>query len=394
MTTDFYKNLPVFNDFAGVTDLSAYDPVPDDWVVLAADIVRSRDAIAQGRYREVNLVGAAVIAAVLNRLGRDRIPFVFGGDGALLLIPGQDIDAGRQALSGVAALARSAAGLALRIAAIPMEEIRRRGADIRLRKLELSPGNHLAMAVGGGFELADALLKNPEPDPRFAIEADPEVEPLLDGLSCRWEPIPAREDVVVTLIAKPSSPGELGALVQRICEAVGGDPLSSGASGRFLSEDRLKFRFPPTFLARETAILGGAHGRWKHGLRSALECLAFVWGSLTGRRVGPFEPRRYLGELVRNTDHRRLDDALRLVLDLTTDQADQLRARLEEARLAGKAEYGMHVSDEAMITCFVSDIGDGQHIHFIDGTDGGFARAAEDFDARKKANRGPDLKSA
>ena len=60
---EFYSELPSFSDFSTVGDLADYRPVPDDWYVLAADIVRSSDAVAQGRYKEVNMVGAAAIAA-------------------------------------------------------------------------------------------------------------------------------------------------------------------------------------------------------------------------------------------------------------------------------------------------------------------------------------------
>jgi len=383
VTESFYRDLPAFIEFADVSDIDAYRKVPDDWYVLAADIVRSRDAIAAGRYREVNIIGSAVIAAVLNRLGRDRIPFVFGGDGALLLVPGSDVDLGRTALSGVAALAQATADLTLRVAAIPVSELRKRGADIRLRKHELSPGNHLAMAVGDGLELADRILKDPQIDPEFVVAPDPGVDLDFDGLSCRWEAFPARKDAVVTLIVKPAEPGALRELVDIIETTVGIDPLSSHHNGTFVSTDRLRFKFPPSFFARENRILGSAKSRWRHALMSVFENLVFLYGHLTGRSVGPFHPKRYLSEIVRNTDHRRLDDALRLVLDLTNEDVEALSEALENARRAGRVDYGLHVSKEAMFTCFVSDLEKSQHIHFIDGTNGGFAKAADDFKLRE-----------
>jgi len=383
VTDNFYRDLPAFSEFADVSDLGAYHPVPGSWHVLAADIVRSRDAIAAGRYREVNMIGSAVIASVLNSLGRDRIPFVFGGDGALLIVPENDVAKGREALSGVAALAQATADLTLRTAAIPVSELRARGADIRLRKHELSPGNHLAMAVGDGLELADAILKDEGLNRDFMIDPDPAVAPDFDGLSCRWEAFPAKKDAVVTLIVKPSEPGALRDLVGVIEQTVGMDPLSSQDNAAFVSTDRLRFRFPPSFFMQENRILGSSGKRWRHAFWSVFENLVFLFGHTTGRSVGPFHPKRYLAEIVRNTDHRRLDDALRLVLDLTNEQVDALRAALETARLAGKVGYGLHVSREAMFTCFVSDLEKSQHIHFIDGTNGGFAKAAEDFKQRE-----------
>jgi hypothetical protein len=79
---NFYASLPVFDDFTQVTDDARFAPLPDGWVVGTADVVQSTKAIAENRYKAVNMAGAAVIVAITNALqGRD-FPFVFGGDGA------------------------------------------------------------------------------------------------------------------------------------------------------------------------------------------------------------------------------------------------------------------------------------------------------------------------
>lgn len=379
---EFYKQLHAFSDFSDLGDLGAYTAVPDDWVVLAADIVRSRDAIASGRYKDVNLIGAAVIASVLNVLDRDNVPFVFGGDGAFVLVPASAEADARTALAGVAVLARDVAQLDLRIAAIPVAHLRGLGTDIRLRKYELSPGNHLAMAIGDGLECAERILKNPEAVKPFAIDPDGSALPSLDGLSCRWEPIPARRGAIVSVIVKPAGGASLASVAERIAEAIGYDPLSNGPDAALLTKDRLRFRFLPRSLGAEIGLVGAAAGRLRYALRAMVECVAFVWGYKSGRRVGPFEPVRYMNELVRNTDHRKLDDSLRLVLDVSDQGLQRLTANLDEAWQAGLLRYGLHVSDRAIMTCFVSDIGESRHVHFIDGADGGFAMAALDFKKR------------
>ena len=65
---DFYQSLPVLTDFAAAVKPQNYRPVPDDWVVGFSDVVGSTRAIAEGRYKAVNFVGAGVIAAVSNAL--------------------------------------------------------------------------------------------------------------------------------------------------------------------------------------------------------------------------------------------------------------------------------------------------------------------------------------
>jgi len=79
---EFYASLPVFSNFADAVRLESYRPLPDDWVAGFSDVVDSTKAVAEGRYKAVNMVGAGVIAAVANALGRRPFPFVFGGDGA------------------------------------------------------------------------------------------------------------------------------------------------------------------------------------------------------------------------------------------------------------------------------------------------------------------------
>src|SRR4030081_4158730 len=81
-TDIFYGAIPVFRGFGSLMDPAMYSPLPDDWPVGVADIVESTRAIAEARYKAVNMAGASVIAAVTNALEGREFPFVFGCDGA------------------------------------------------------------------------------------------------------------------------------------------------------------------------------------------------------------------------------------------------------------------------------------------------------------------------
>ncbi|MEM5584371.1 DUF3095 domain-containing protein [Roseibium sp. AS2] len=375
---DFYSELPSFSDFSAVGALDEYRPVPDDWYVLAADIVQSTDAVAAGRYKEVNMVGAAVIAAVLNRIGRDRVPFVFGGDGATLVVPARHVAAGREALAGVVDLARQVMELDLRAAAIPVSHLRELGTDIRVRKYRLSPGNHLAMILGDGLAVADRILKDPAQSAPFVIPVSQSALPPLDGLSCRWEPLPALKGHIVSLILKPAGEIPLPDVMEEIAGALGFDPLADGSRTRLAEKSRLRFRFPPAGASLEIRM-GSADNRVRGWARTLIQSVLFVVSCSTGLRIGPFDPKRYFPELSTNTDHRKVGDSLQLVLDLTPEELSSLKNHLEAAFRAGAVVYGMHVSDSALMTCFVEDIGKGHHIHFVDGADGGLSLAAAQF---------------
>ena len=99
---DFYGSLPILGDFAEAVKPANFTPAPDDWAAGFCDVVGSTAAIAEGRYKAVNFVGAGAIAAVANALGRRPFPFVFGGDGASFAVSGADASAAAQALAATA----------------------------------------------------------------------------------------------------------------------------------------------------------------------------------------------------------------------------------------------------------------------------------------------------
>jgi hypothetical protein len=377
---DFYSELPSCQDFKSDNIHNDFIPVPEDWVVLTADIVRSRDAINAGRYKDVNMVGAAVIAAVLNQVDRDRVPFVFGGDGAVVVVPEADRKLAEEAIAGVVALARDVLDLQLRAAAIPVADIRKKGGDIKVRKYRLSPGNHLAMIIGDGLLIADRILKDPEAVKPYALAASSS-DPVLSGLSCRWEPLDAQNGHIVSLILKPATDESLPEIIEGLAGKLGFNPLTDDERLRLAEGPRLKFRFPPRTLSLEASFSSPAS--WLKGyLMGVVESLFFMYGYYTGRRAGPFDPKKYMKELSLNTDHRKLGDSLQLVLDLTADQLTALQTYLEKLSDAGQLVYGLHVSDRALMTCFMQDVSNNQHIHFVDGADGGLSLAAIDFKKR------------
>jgi hypothetical protein len=71
-----------------------------------------------------------------------------------------------------------------------------------------------------------------------------------------------------------------------------------------------------------------------------------------------------------------------LVLDVSEAQAERIARYLEREHDAGRLVYGCHVADTALMTCLVFSLERSQHVHFIDGSDGGFAKAAQAFKSR------------
>src|SRR5438477_8815394 len=97
-TDIFYGSIPVFRGFGSLMDPALYSPLPDDWTIGVADIVESTKAIADKRYKAVNMAGAAGIAAGTNAPEGREVPFVFGGDGASFAVSPDDLHPARGAL--------------------------------------------------------------------------------------------------------------------------------------------------------------------------------------------------------------------------------------------------------------------------------------------------------
>ena len=95
-----------------------------------------------------------------------------------------------------------------------------------------------------------------------------------------------------------------------------------------------------------------------------------------GIKVGNFVPKTYVQQVVENSDFRKYDDGLRMILDCTPELADALTQRLAEAAANGVVRYGLHRQDAAMMTCFTPSVMRSDHVHFIDGARGGYASAA------------------
>jgi hypothetical protein len=198
---DFFETLPTFEEFSGVADAKNYRPLPDGWSLATADIVSSTRAIERGEYKAVNMAGASVISAVLNALGHRKIPFVFGGDGALLAVPQSDVEKTREALALTQVWVKEDLGLDLRAAIVPMSDIRKHGHDVRVARFRASSNVAYAMFLGGGASWAESQMKAG----KYAVpKAPPQSRPDLTGLSCRWDPIAAKNGEIVSIIV-PSS---------------------------------------------------------------------------------------------------------------------------------------------------------------------------------------------
>jgi hypothetical protein len=367
----FYSGVPVFRDFRRLMDPAVYVPLPDDWAVGIADVVQSTRAIAEKRYKAVNMAGAAVIAAVTNALGEREFPFVFGGDGASFAVAPADAEKAQAALAATAAWSTGEVGLAMRVAMVPLKAIREAGFDVRVARFAPSANLSYAMFSGGGITFADAAMKRDA----FAVSpAPPGVWPDLTGLSCRFEEFHAVRGLILSVLVMPVASADEAAF-GRLIESVVTLIEQSPEAAKPVPDGGPPLRWPPTGVDLESRMKKGAS---RAGVLASTLLYFLVMKS--GIPIGRFVPAKYLRQVVENSDFRKYDDGLRMILDCTPELADALEQKLAAA--GGIAVYGLHRQQGGMMTCFTLSPTRSDHVHFIDGAQGGYASAAVALKAR------------
>jgi hypothetical protein len=370
-TEVFYGGIPVFRGFTSLMDPKLYSPLPDDWTIGVADIVESTKAIAAQRYKAVNMAGASVIAALTNALDGREFPFVFGGDGASFAVAPGDLGLAREALAATAAWVKQDLELAMRVALVPVSAVRARGLDVRVARFGPSANLSYAMFSGGGLGWAEAAMKRGE----FAVDAAPPgTQPDLSGLSCRFEEIPSTRGVMLSVLVSPAK-GADAATFRRTIEDIIGLVERSPDAGRPVPASGPPLRWPPQGIEYEARAARGGSLLKRRVFALALTLWAYTVMRL-GIKVGNFVPRNYTQQVVENSDFRKYDDGLKMILDCTEELERALTERLASAASAGILRYGLHRQDAAMMTCFVPSVMRADHVHFIDGARGGYATAA------------------
>ncbi len=379
----FVESLAVLEDFKDILSTERYRPLPDDWSIAITDVTNSTQAIDQGRYKEVNAVGAISVMAILNLVGAFKIPFMFGGDGATILIPPHLREASERALLGIRAIAASEFNLDLRVGIVPMSHIRNQGLEVGVAKLRISEYFDQAVFSGKGIAYAEAAVKTDLPDAPFVLTGEGiATDADVTGLECRWQNVPSAKGEIIALIVDSEDSEEYQKVIAKIREIFGSDDvwkpidqtlLQMTWNNRFLSIERrirtvgaswlIKLRY--WFHLRIMKVTG------EYLMRKKIRTQTTDWGI-------------YKTDLSNNTDFKKFDGVMRLVMSGTVAQRELLEEWLSIRYSQGKLVYGLNSSPTAMITCLLFGHMK-NHVHFVDGSAGGYTKAAAALKRRKRA---------
>jgi hypothetical protein len=245
----------------------------------------------------------------------------------------------------------------------------------------------LARFSGGGLAWADTAIKRGE----FAVApAPPGTRPDLSGLSCHFEEIPATRGLILSLLAVPvpgASRSDFNAAIEAIVRLSERDPDASGPVPR----EPPRLGWPPQGI--DLSARAQRRADESLSVRKA-KVLAWTLAYYLILRFkigfGRFSPAKYMKEVVENSDFRKFDDTLRMVIDCTPALADEIEQTLAAWAASGTIQFGLHRQDKAMMTCFTPSPVEANHVHFIDGAHGGYTSAAVALKANSYSKLGSD----
>lgn len=382
----FYSDLPLLSNFIDIAEPANFFSVPEEWYILITDIVGSTKAIEAGRYKDVNLIGACSIIAILNIAGNIEIPFVFGGDGASILIPPSLFVKAKQALLGTQYFAKKEFDLELRSAIVPVSAVNEANYELKIAKVKVSDKYNQGIFTGGGLTYATQLSKDVATADRFNIQnIDIPEKPNFTGLTCAWQDIfsPYGEAVSLLVMATVNDFETEDLIYKKALEEI---YKIYGDVERFhpIMPGNMKIALENKNISRMVKIQSKTASYLRRLIlfvRTTINLLVLALSKRFKNKVGWWDWKLVEKSVVADSDYRKFDDMLRMVIAGDATQRSQLESYLEKNYQAGKLVYGIHVSDRVLMTCMVPLSG-GREVHLIDGADGGYALAAKDMKAR------------
>ena len=322
----FYANLPVLNSFFEVSKAQNYHALPDDWYIGVTDIKDSTGAIQNNQYKRVNILGASPIIGIMNKTDRADLPYTFGGDGCAICFPKKYKQSIRQVFKSCQAIGESEYELHLRTAIIPVRKIKEEGHQIDVARFQVSPMYSQAVFTGGGINYAEDLLKEHENSP-YHIKNEGDI-PDIDytGLECRWQEVhpPGKSVISILVQCNPahSNPEKVyDRVLKKMSSTFGFDDKTNPI---LTSELGMHMSVPALWHETKFRTFGqGWLQRFKYVLKVELQTLLGKIFMKLGYQSSKTDWTHYKSDLSLNSDHRKFDDMLRLVIQADQQQQEE-----------------------------------------------------------------------
>lgn len=367
----FYSNLPIHKMplHQLLIKNQLFEKVVASWCVIITDIKHSTVAVNSGQHENVNLIATGSIVAVLNIAFKANIsvPFFFGGDGATFIVPPSIVDDVMKSLLKYRDNTLQNFNLDLRTGIMPVEEIYKQGYRLNICRFSSAETFSIPIVLGDGLAYAEQIIKGENYLLDRHDTASDEID--LSGMQCRWDKIepPENSDEVVTLIVIASEIEQQAIAFSKVIHHL--DKIYGTPEKRQpISVSKLIFKTSFNSLGKEMK-----HRIGKIKLFELIKSwLINIYGYIYFRTE---RGKKYLKQLVEMSDTLVIDGRINTVITGTAQQRLILQKELNQLEKNNEILYALYVSGESIMSCYVRDLED-DHIHFVDGADGGYTQAA------------------
>ncbi len=370
---NYYQGLKPYTDLAELIKNGQTVSIPQDQYVVLTDIIKSTEAIKQGKYKEVNAINAAIISAVLdiNEENYKLIPFSFGGDGAMMVISEDLRQATIEHLAQAKLLARDL-GLQIRCSIIPIKDLYDAGFDLSLGKLEVSDKFVQAIFLGQGSEVVESWAKSSDKYEVLTKDIMKGVTLKASGFTCRWEPIKSSRGKSLSIIIKSRiGDSQYSQILETIKEIFG-----SNEDLNPLSIEDMKLSLKPQTLGLDAKLnVSSKIGRIQKLIRIYAENLLGITMA-TPKIKENVETKKNNNFL--HSDFIKLDGSLKMTISADDKQIQKFEKYLQNEYVKQNIYYGLFVNTASLITCLVFPNNQFE-VHFVDGSDGGYAMASQEM---------------
>ncbi|MDQ0639652.1 hypothetical protein QF042_003217 [Pedobacter sp. W3I1] len=367
----FYSNLPIHKMplHKLLIQNRLFEKVLASWCVIITDIKRSTAAVNSGLHENVNLIATGSIVAVLNIAFKANIsvPFFFGGDGATFIVPPSIVDDVMKSLLKYKDNTLRNFNLDLRTGIMPVKEIYKQGHSLKICRFNSAETFSIPIVLGDGLAYAEQIIKGEHYRLTGHNTAGDEID--LSGMQCRWDKIepPENGDEIVTLIVIASEIEQQATVFSKVIHHLD-QVYGSPEKRQPISVSKLIFKTSFNSLGKEMK-----HRIGKIKLFELIKSwLINIYGYIYFRTE---RGKKYLKQLVEMSDTLVIDGRINTVITGTAQQRLTLQNELDQLEKDDEILYALYVSGESIMSCYVRDLED-DHIHFVDGADGGYTQAA------------------
>lgn len=378
----FYRNIPVtdktFEEL--ISDQKNFFEVPEDWHIIVTDIRNSTGAYDKGKYFEMNIASASCIIVAMNIAKKEKleIPFIYGGDGASIVVPPDLLDETLEELATLRKNVSKSFDISLRVGEVKISEIKEAGYHLLVAKYQVAKKYTQAVFLGPGLYEAEKIIKG---DARHETRKPGLSRKLnLRGLQCRWDTIepPKRKHEIVTVIVESVDHHDHANIYKKIIRRI--DEIYGSFEERHPvshSEIRHATDFKTIKLASYAKF--GRFNTWYVLTQLVRSRLSKILLKIHAPVVFHDD---YTKELVTATDTLKIDGSLKTIIAGNKKQREELVKYLEGLEKKNEIFFGYHVSDSTTMTCYIHRK-DEEYINFLDGAGGGYVQAARMLKPKK-----------